>query len=82
MRRPQLGGPLASRGISVSCPGLVHVVGTSPKRLRGVRGAVAGDVSFARVTAATRDLDARPRRRLAVLALRELSDFEAWRLVE
>lgn len=66
---------MASRGISVSCPGLVHVVGTSPKRLRGVRGRRV-DVSF--VSAVTRvrgdddDDDAVP-------ALRELSDAADWR---
>ena len=68
---------MASRGISVSCPGSVHGVRSGPERLRAVRGRRV-DVSF--VSAATRvrgdDDDADP-------ALRELSDdAEAWRLVE
>ena len=62
-----------SRGISGSCPGSVHGVRAGPERLRTV---LTVDVSFTRVSAATRvrggddDDDAVP-------ALRELSDAEA-----
>ena len=66
-----------SRGISGSCPGSAHGVRFGPERLRAV---LTVDVSFARVSAATRvrgdddDDDAVPARR-------ELFDAEAWHLV-
>jgi len=70
------GTPVGLAGDFVSCPGSVHGVRAGPERLRAV---LFVDVSFARVSVATRvrgeddDDDAVP-------ALRELSDAEALRL--